>query len=273
MNYKLIAMDMDNTVLNHGEKIITPRTLAALKQAAQLGVEIVFASGRSFAEAEKFYAQLPEMRYYIGNTGASILDVRSGKTIHASCFDNSIRNEIRIIISRYDCYVTIHAGTKLIVDSEKLDRLDRYEISCYDGLFHETGTPVSDILDFLDRCEEEIFKVDLFFHSRDEMQEAYSLLRQKNVSLSAGTETNIEVCPAGTAKGTSLNKLCQILGIDMGQVIACGDADNDISMVRKAGLGVAMGNATPELKQTADYITADCDHDGIAEVIQTFLFQ
>ena len=73
-----------------------------------------------------------------------------------------------------------------------------------------------------------------------------------------------------SSKGSSLERLCEHLGIDISQTIACGDGNNDLTMIETAGLGVAMGNATETLKKAADYITASNDEDGIVQVIDKF---
>ena len=65
--------------------------------------------------------------------------------------------------------------------------------------------------------------------------------------------------------------MCEALGIPVEQSIAVGDQSNDLTMIRIAGLGVAMGNATEEVKAVADTVTADCDHDGVAQVIEQYL--
>ena len=82
---------------------------------------------------------------------------------------------------------------------------------------------------------------------------------------------NFEISPLGVNKGVGLKTLSLITGIPLSGMIAVGDEQNDLEMIRTAGLGVAMGNATDEVIAAADAMTADCDHDGVASVIEMCL--
>ena len=81
---------------------------------------------------------------------------------------------------------------------------------------------------------------------------------------------NVEVNAAGVDKGTGMLRLGRLLGIRPGEIMTCGDGNNDLPMIRAAGLGVAMGNAIDEVKQAADYITCTNDEDGAAKAIERF---
>jgi len=273
MKYRLIATDMDNTVLNHGEKTITPRTLAALKAATAQGCEVVFASGRSFAEARKFYALLPELRYYIGDTGASLLDVKTGVFLRSAALGRATAERVLQAVAGMDYMLNIHAGTELYVQENRRDKLERYGTEMYRELFRESGTPVEDTDAVLLKLADSAYKADFFFTSPQAAGQARERLAALGVSTSSGTETNVEVMAAGSTKGSTLRALCERLGIGREEVIACGDADNDISMVTAAGLGVAVGNAAEELKRVAKVIAPDCDHDGVGRIIEEYILK
>lgn len=91
------------------------------------------------------------------------------------------------------------------------------------------------------------------------------------LELANSEETSLELSAIGTTKGTGLMKLCQHLKLDMSEVISVGDADNDLDVLSKAGLAVAMKNANDNVKKIADVIVADCDNDGVAEAIEKYL--
>jgi Cof subfamily protein (haloacid dehalogenase superfamily) len=84
-------------------------------------------------------------------------------------------------------------------------------------------------------------------------------------------ETFLEILPQGSSKGAALEFMAQGLGIALAEVIAVGDNLNDLEMIRAAGLGVAMGNAPPEIKSHADYVAATNDDEGLADVIDHFI--
>ncbi len=81
----------------------------------------------------------------------------------------------------------------------------------------------------------------------------------------------LEFIPHHCSKGTALTWLCDAAKIELSQIVAFGDAENDLTMIKNAGLGVAMGNATPDLRQIADHVTATNDDDGIALVLEELL--
>ena len=83
--------------------------------------------------------------------------------------------------------------------------------------------------------------------------------------------SSLELTATGVDKGVGLTKLCEALGIPVSASIAVGDADNDLSVLRTAGLAVAMGNALDSVKAVSDVTVADCDHDGCAEAIYKYL--
>ena len=83
--------------------------------------------------------------------------------------------------------------------------------------------------------------------------------------------SSLEISAQGVDKGVGLKKLCEYLDIPIDQTIAVGDADNDLGALKYAGLAIAMGNANEHVKKIADVIVADCDHEGCAEAIETYL--
>lgn len=270
MKYRLIAMDMDNTLLNH-DKEITPRTAAALHAAAAAGCEVVFATGRSYIETKKYIDAFPEVRFFIGNTGTSIANVHTGELIYSTPFGQPLSDRIAEAIRDLDCLLTLHMGNDLYLGSWVRPYIDKYGCSCYDVLFNETGTWVPELFDLVEGHGDEMYKFDLFFSNHDEQKRGLEKLKDIPVATSGGTPNNIEITPVGSSKGNALKILCETLGIPMKEAIACGDADNDMSMVSAAGLGVAMGNATQPLKDIASVVTADCDNDGIADIIEKYI--
>ena len=91
------------------------------------------------------------------------------------------------------------------------------------------------------------------------------------VEMARSEVSSLEFSPQGVTKATGLLALADLLGIDRAATIAVGDADNDLDMLRAAGLGVAMGNANERAREAADVTVADNDHDGCAEAIRRFL--
>ena len=118
---------------------------------------------------------------------------------------------------------------------------------------------------------DQILKLNLFFHDPEEYRRAGEALDQIGISHPSGIPYNYEISCPGVNKATGIQVLCRHLGLSMEQTIACGDEGNDQEMILAAGLGVAMGNASEPIQEIADVIVADCDHDGVAEAIETYL--
>ena len=103
---------------------------------------------------------------------------------------------------------------------------------------------------------------------RQDLEQALKSIRLlSDITITSSGSDNFEVMPAGVDKGTALVRLGEMLGIAPEEMVAIGDSDNDAAMLRAVGMPVAMGNADPALKALAQYITADCDHDGVAQAI------
>ena len=98
------------------------------------------------------------------------------------------------------------------------------------------------------------------------------MLDKLPLTYNSGIPLNFEISPQNVNKGMGLEILSRVTGIPVSDMIAVGDEGNDLEMVQTAGLGVAMGNAIAPVKAVADVITNDCDHDGVAEIIETYLF-
>lgn len=114
-------------------------------------------------------------------------------------------------------------------------------------------------------------KVQALFADMEERAAAWKELSElKELELVGSLSYNIEINAAGVNKGTALVALGEMLGIPRESIMACGDGDNDVHLLREVGFGVAMANAQPLVKEAADYITASNDEDGVARAIEKF---
>lgn len=269
MKYRLIAFDVDNTLLD-SQKRLTPRVEEAVKRAADAGCGVVISSGRSYIECDEYFRRIPEIRYLVGNSGSTVMDAQKLEYLFSAAFTADESRYAFEKLRGLDYMVTIHAGLNLYVENSARDCLARYETDCYTRLFDETGTWIESAEE-LALSRDDVFKIDIFFHSEEDKLIAERRFEGFNASMTAGTRTNLELVPGKCTKGTGLMMLCKHLGIPAECAAACGDANNDLSMIKAAGLGIAVGNASDELKAAADLIVADCDHDGAAEAIDFIL--
>ena len=265
MTYKLIAVDIDDTLLNR-KKEITPATKAALMKAQQSGVRVVVASGR-LPYGVRPYAEALEVfkygGYYMGFNGGAIINCR-GELIGKTYLDSRYIRPVYEALRPYNVTTMVHRGD--VIFSDRKQNAYTHIESDVIGL---PLNPVDDIADFVDW---DLHKF-LIAGEPDELK-----LLEKDLLGRFGNELDIylsapwflEVMPKGINKGLGLGVICADMGISLSEVIAFGDSYNDIPMIQMAGKGVAMGNAEEALKKAADHITADCDDDGIAKALELF---
>ena len=149
--------------------------------------------------------------------------------------------------------------------------MKEYGCDCFEPLYEQCAQWVDDIRETAIAHGHEVHKINFYCGSEAEWLRCAEELKELPVSRASGIPNNEELSPLGVDKGTALRAMCDALDIPVEAAIAVGDQGNDLSMIRVAGLGVAMGNATQEVKEAAKAVTADCDHDGVAEVIKTYL--
>jgi len=267
MKYRLLVTDIDDTLLTT-DKRITDKVRDALSKAQDAGVSVAIASGRlpigvrPYAEA----LHIPERGgYCLAFNGGLILDAR-GSIVHGDILDRKYLRAVIDVLKPYDVTVLVHQHDKIFTDNNQ----NSYAYAEPKAL-HQ---PLHMLGDLLTDVDWDLHKI-LIAGDPEVLREAEPALNaalgdELDIFLSA--PWFLDVMPKGVSKGVGVRYIAEKLGIPMEAVIACGDSCNDISMIEAAGLGVAMRNGEDSLKQAADYITErDCDHDGIAEVVEKFI--
>lgn len=267
--YKMIALDMDGTLLN-SSKVITPKTLSAIEKAFNAGKEVVLSTGRCIAELKQYINQMPRLRYIVGVSGALVYDLKEDRIIYDNPISDDIVLKVLEIADKTD--VMVHLLTKdSIVQKSHVMNMEHFNMGVYIPLFESVATPVENISDYYKENLMPVEKLNLYHANPELREETRSKLQGMLLELANAEETSLELSAIGTTKGTGLMKLCQHLKLDMSEVISVGDADNDLDVLSKAGLAVAMKNANDNVKKIADVIVADCDNDGVAEAIEKYL--
>ena len=268
-SYRLVALDMDGTLLN-SEKRITEYTKNLINQALDSGKEVVLSTGRCIPELEDTFAELPKLRYAICVSGSLIYDVKNRKTILSYPLSPNLCHKILAEGKKED--VMVHfLGTKSVVQEDKLDCMDRYGMGIYTNMFKKVTSPVKDIYAYYDQYEIPLNKLNLYHTSVEARARSLKRLAGLPLELVFAEGLSLECSAIGVTKGNGLLDLCHYLDIPVEETIAVGDADNDLAILRTAGLSVAMGNANENVKAICDIQVADCDHDGCAEVIEKYL--
>ena len=267
MQYKAIVLDLDGTLTND-DKLITPRTLQALMDAQHLGVRIVLASGRPPHGIQHVAdeLQLSENHGYIlAFNGGQILSCQDGQLMYSQELSPSfvpelylaaIENQFEILTYQTDTIESTSDTNPYIVKASTTNRMPI--VKCPEFV-HQIHYPIYKCLIVGDPSRMATFEKKL----------ARQMEGRMNIFCS--TAFFLECAPLGIDKANALQQLFEKLHIPRESVIAFGDGHNDISMIRYAGLGVAMQNADDEVKANADIVTASNNDDGVALIVEKYI--
>lgn len=271
---KLIALDLDGTLLN-SQKALTQRNLRALEKAAEQGIYIVPTTGRNFEGLPEMIRALPFVRYAILLNGAAVYDAEQKINIAT----NEIPPADAARIVKY--FKTLPAIFDVCQDGTFrmarafFDQLAEFAPSPHAlSVIRSLRTPVDD----LDACYDHtrpIQKAVAFFRT-PEITKQYRLEAKKafpDMNVTSAWSHNLEVNSKTAHKGAALALLCAHLGFSAENAMALGDGLNDVSMLEAAGLGVAMQNACEEALAAADVVTLSNEEDGVAAAIEQYALQ
>ena len=267
---KLISFDLDGTLLN-SKKEITPATREILEKAAAEGIELVPATGRFWNVIPECVRNLNFINYALTLNGAEVFDVKNSKSLakfeippERALKLSEVLDDIPGII--YDC----------VIDGQGyMER--RYYEKIPDFMIGEWQTKiVSDFRKPVDDFQEKIKnsngvqKMQIYTLDkklRENLLKSLPVVFPKNI-FTTSISNNIEVNDSGANKGNGLKFLAEYLKIPIEDTMSFGDGSNDLSMIQAAGVGVAMKNSCRELLDVADFVTDDCDNDGVAKEIK-----
>lgn len=269
MAYKVLALDIDGTLTN-GKKEITPATKEAVWKAAKKGVRIVIASGRPIQGILAFASELKLEEldgYILSFNGGRLISCKTGDIVHDIKLPLEYLPEIYELAKQYKVNLMSYEGDDLIcevADDPFLAieaRINGLGIKRVDNLKEHIDFPINKCLmlgpgDYLGEVEKKVYEA---LHGRMDVyrSEPYFL----------------EVLPKGVDKAKALSKLLELLGCERSELMACGDGYNDLTMIKYAGLGVAMENARDEVKEQADFVTLSNEEDGVAYAINKFILE
>ena len=263
MSYRLLALDLDGTLLN-SRKEITAATREAVWWAAEQGVYVVLATGRIVGEAAEFARELCCDDHMVTAGGVAIATAFDEKILESWAMPCAVGAQVVAAVQNLPVRVMIYVGDKIFINPfSDRDFVQNYRV---EG-FHANKVVLDDIAGAICAQGLDVTKV-YAIGARADLEQALETIRPlPGITITSSGSDNFEVMPAGVDKGMALLRLGKLLGVAPDEMAAIGDSDNDAAMLRAVGMPVAMGNAAPELKQLARYITADCDHDGAAQAI------
>ncbi|MEH7303592.1 Cof-type HAD-IIB family hydrolase [Neobacillus drentensis] len=278
---KCIATDMDGTLLNSVQQISTANKEAILKAQAQ-GVEVVVATGRSYQEATYVLDEAGLTCPVICVNGAEIRS-KEGDVLSATPIGKQLAREAASRLAEKDVYFEVYTNQgAFTIDPDKAVSIlvdivmsanpeaDREEIieaagaRIRDGLVHK----IEDYELLFANEDYQIYKLLAFSFDADRLEAANQALADlEELAIASSGHGNLEITHRDAQKGIALESFVNANGMDLAETMAIGDNYNDVSMLKKAGRAVAMGNAGDEIKSLCDEITDTNEESGVAKAI------
>ena len=271
---KIIALDLDGTLLTT-DKQLSPGNRAALEKAAQAGVQIVPTTGRFYHAMPQVIRELPFVRYVININGAAVTDLQTGETLCRAEIPKERALAIYEYLRRYPVIYDAWIENKAWMTAAQMSLInDRVPAGPYRDMFHSLRQPVGDLPLFVSGQPWDVQKISLVPNTPELRLQLLDQLQRDfpDMMVTSSVPCNIEINYRQASKGQALLDLAARLGYGRENTMAFGDGLNDLSMIEAAGVGVAMENAEPALRDAADWITASNDEDGVARGIEKFVF-
>lgn len=272
MTVKLIALDLDGTTLN-SDKVISEKTRKALAEADARGVSIVVATGRPISALPSDVFEIDAVRYVLTSNGAAITDLETKNTFYRNCLSPlAVESSVKLL-ENTEYILEGFLDGEAYIEKSYYEYVQRTGRSFRDVKYIlETRKPVENLCGFMLDNKDNIENINVNFENlsvKPALKEL--LLTIPEATITSSFKNNLEVGGATTSKAQALREMGKILGIKQQEMMAVGDSPNDIAMLKAAGLAVAMGNGEEEVKAIADYVSADNNHDGVAEAIEKFV--
>ena len=271
---RMVALDLDGTTLDTDSKI-SRRTCEALHAAMKQGVHIVVSTGRGFDAVPEEIFHVDGLEYIITSNGANVRKISSRDTI----YENHVAAEATVDVIKIlrNSGISVEAvvdGVTYIDEKEYTDIVENG--SSYRSVNYVVSTrkPVPDIFEYIYENRGHIENINIIFENLEQKMNWKNVLESiPKTTLTTSFSHNFEIGGETTSKAEALRFLMHEVGVTRNQLMACGDSHNDSEMIKFAEIGVAMGNASDDLKAVADYVTDSNGEDGVAKAIEKFVLK
>ena len=266
--YRMVVSDIDGTILRD-DKTVSEKVKKTVHKLINDKIKFVIATGRVFSAAKWAYMDLEISGPIIACNGALIKDTMTGEILYERPLDIEKAKQVVEICKKYDLY--FHFYSEYAIHSERYEHI----IKAYGDKSKKLPADrrirvevIKDSIKFLDEIDK-IYKVGIFLDSEDNCEHIIKEIESiGGISSYKSLATSFDVMDEGVSKADAIRQLNKIFDIPKDKTIAVGDNENDISMIKYAGLGVAMGNAIEQVKAVADYVTDDNENDGFYTMIE-----
>ena len=267
--YKLLALDMEGTILT-SQKTVSPATVKAINNLIKRGTAVTLCTGRGVAELKDYTDDFSAIPYGILNSGGCVYDFTKRQSIHRILLDDSSLIECIRAAQKVKAMHYLLTEDASVAQAEDMRDVSRFQMGMYQSLYDRVATIVPDMETYVREHPGKSLKLCIFHRDSGTREQTRREIEHLGMELADAETTSLEISPRGVTKALGLQILCRYLGIPIEESVAVGDADNDIDVLKAAGLSVAMGNANKTVKDLCDVIVADNDRDGVVEVIDRF---
>lgn len=265
MSLRLIALDLDGTLLDEDKAVSEPNA-RALRRAAEKGIRIVISSGRILPEALRCVSGLEAVSCISACNGAFIKDLPSGATIYAKDIERAAYAEAIGLIRRFGAFGAVYGEETVYLESRSLG-FHSFSSRFMDGLVAKRRI-VDDMMRETADATWPKYKIFSMAPNADDLAKLrFEIEKVPGLESTRSSGSNVEIMAKGVNKGDALRRIASFYGVPRDAVVAIGDEENDIPMFSAAGIPIAMGNADPHVKRAAARVTLSNAEDGVAEAI------
>lgn len=269
MSVKIIATDLDGTLMSPDHLTVSERTKNALKAAHEKGIKIAIATGRALKFTEGVTNQIPFVDYVICSNGANVYDRKAEKFIYSNLVSEKTTAEILNLIKNLPVYYNVYING------------ENYVQKGAEKFFNNKGLPeefleefaskiiaCDDICKSTEGCGSEL--IDIFYGDAESKKIIFDYLNSKELFITSSLAGVVSINAVGADKGTALKGLCDIMEISSEEAMTFGDASNDATMLEFAHFSFAMENGDEVCKSKARFSAPSNAEDGVAQIIEKY---
>ena len=262
--YKFLVVDYDGTLVND-QKIITKKTKNAINEFISRGGIFVVCSGRMTTGIEPLLKRDGLTCKLLSYNGAEFKDLESNKMLFKKAVDNKTSIEV------FKCAESLNLNVQGYSQGTFVTKTNDSFTEFYSRLNNVKAIICDKVSDYFKKSGEENSKI-LVFDEKEKLDKSFQIIKNKfeNLNVIRSNDLQIDITHKEVSKGSAIKHLANFYGVSVDDIIAVGDAGNDIPMLETAGLSIAMGNAYQSVKDICDVIVSDNNNDGIAEIIEKF---
>lgn len=287
--YKLVAIDLDGTMLNQ-YGVVTEKTKEAIEKVQASGIEVIIASGRPIDSIKTIAKDIKSEKYFISGNGAIIYDISNDKIIYENTLKKQKVLDIIKICEENSIYYNLYTEKEIVAKSLQCNVLYYHKENANKEEPDKTHINiVENIYDYIANRDEKIIKITVCENNQaifnsimrklkeiDEI-EVLDISHMSRKTIRQGTEEipieyfYTEISAKNVDKWNAIEFLKEQMNIKTEEIIAIGDNINDKIMIENAGLGIAMGQSHPAIKEVANHITTSNIEDGVAKALYSIL--